>query len=37
LTFGSDIKTALTISGTQMRGTSDGPNAARTITINKQK
>jgi hypothetical protein len=37
LTFGRDTKTELTINGKQMTGSSAGPNAARNITINKQK
>jgi hypothetical protein len=37
LTFGRDTKVVLTIEGTQMRGTSESPTAARNITLNKTK
>jgi hypothetical protein len=37
LTFGRDTKTVFTIEGTQMRGSSEGPVAARNISINKTK
>ena len=37
LTFGRDTMTELSIAGTQMRGTSDGPTAARIIEVNKLK
>ena len=36
LTFGRETVTDLVIQGTQMRGTSEGPNAARSISLTKQ-
>ena len=37
LTFGTETKVNLTIDGTNMRGTSEGPTAARNITLSKHK
>ena len=37
LRFGRDTMTEFSIDGTQMRGTSDGPTAARIIEVNKHR
>ena len=37
LTFGTETKVTLTIDGSHMRGTSEGPTAARNITLSKHK
>ena len=37
LTFGTETKVELLVEGTNMRGTSDGPTAARTVTLSKHK